>query len=110
MILRECFKNFDHPFGFVVVSRSNNNGIPAGGFFSGVRLSLLRKKILIWNQQFSSIPAAAQLGGPQTQLSHRAGITVDHQDFTGANGPFEQQPEAADEVGDDLFDAKADAH
>ena len=94
----------------MVVCSSHNDGVPARGFLGGVRLGLLSEKVLIGNQQFSSISAAAQLGGPHPQFSHRAGITVDHQDFAGAHRAFKQQPETADEVGDDFFDAESDAH
>ena len=50
------------------------------------------------------------MGGAQPQLANGAGVAVDHQDLAGANRSFEQQPEAADEVGNDLLDAEADAH
>ena len=50
------------------------------------------------------------MGGAQTQLAHGAGVTVDHQDLARAHRAFKQQPEAADEVGDDLLDAEADTH
>ncbi len=76
----------DHLTGFVVVSRSHRNHITAGGLSRGVRLRLLGEEVLVGDQQFGTIAAAAQLRGAQPQLAHGAGVAVDHQDFARANG------------------------
>ena len=53
----------DHLTRFVVVSSSHRNHIPAGGLSRGVRLRLLGEEVLVGDQQFGTITAAAQLRG-----------------------------------------------